>query len=226
MGIINYKKLMNANPTKLGELINQLGQRIELYEHPTQGQSFPIIAVSHEHAAAANTMFMDKGDFYYLSEYNPIFFEDRFYAAFEIGFIDLQLNESFIGCRIVYKNYSEDYIPGIVEQINKESQTLFIRLENGEVANVGIESDRVLNILPGKVKEQPGAGIRINKMTAGMLKKYLDQVPDDFRVVINSDWKQWDCQICVNFENQIETKTVQLSRGLIYMEGEGNAKSK
>lgn len=39
---------MAQNPTSLGTLTNSLFQIIEFYEHPTQGDSYPIICVCHD----------------------------------------------------------------------------------------------------------------------------------------------------------------------------------
>lgn len=70
---LNYSRLMNENPTKYGEIINQVGQLIEFYEHPTEGDRYPVIAVYHAEKLAIVTDFFDLGDFYEGSDYNPVY---------------------------------------------------------------------------------------------------------------------------------------------------------
>jgi len=66
--MLNYKKLMEAEPTVYGEIVNSLGQSIRLVEHPYDGDSYPIIAVCDELALAASTDFFDLDDM--LAEHN------------------------------------------------------------------------------------------------------------------------------------------------------------
>lgn len=79
---IDYKKLMGENPTLIGTFENQLGQKIDLYEDPINGDLAPIIAVFSNKAAP--TDFFDDGDFYEGSDYNPIFTEYGLYCYFEM----------------------------------------------------------------------------------------------------------------------------------------------
>ena len=80
---ISYSRLMKKNPTKYGEIINQLKQKVTLYEHPTMGDLSPVIAVIKE--SAVSTDFFDTEDFYENSDYNPILLEDgNIVCAFEL----------------------------------------------------------------------------------------------------------------------------------------------
>lgn len=74
----NYSKLMNAEPTKLGELVNSQGQTITFLEHPFKGDESPVIACCHSLQLAQDT------DFYELydmtspelgGEYEPVFID-------------------------------------------------------------------------------------------------------------------------------------------------------
>jgi len=55
--------------------------------------------------------------------------------------------------------------------------------------------------------------IRINNMTVENLQTYLAGFPSDAKVTIWHKYKEWDCQICCNFDHQIEQNKVQLILG-------------
>lgn len=59
---LNYTKLMSHNPTSFGKMMNDKGQQIEFFEHPTRGDEYPIIAVLHETQQAGNTEFYELDD--------------------------------------------------------------------------------------------------------------------------------------------------------------------
>lgn len=80
--MLNYEKLMNANPTKYGEMVNSLGQKIEFYEHPTRGDEYPVIAVCHELKLADNSTFYELDDMLAdHREYEPSFQENKLYIG-------------------------------------------------------------------------------------------------------------------------------------------------
>jgi len=79
---INYKSLMALNPTKYGSRVNQLGQTIDLYEHPIRGDEYAVIAVLHEEKVAYNTGHYDCEDFYEDSEYMPVYMHGTMDCAF------------------------------------------------------------------------------------------------------------------------------------------------
>jgi hypothetical protein len=80
--MLNYKKLMNANPTKFGEIINSLGQKIEFYEHPYQGDEHPVNAVCHELQLAAATDFFELDDITAdHKEYEPSFQDGKLFIG-------------------------------------------------------------------------------------------------------------------------------------------------
>lgn len=81
---MNYATLMGANPTKYHSVVNQLGQTIDLYEHPILGDSAKVIAVYHEEKYAAYIDFYDTDDFYEDSDYNPCYINGKFQCAFEL----------------------------------------------------------------------------------------------------------------------------------------------
>lgn len=71
---MNYKKLMEHNPTEYDRMINSKGQEIVFYEHPLQGDEFPVIIVCHELELADYTDFMETTDMMAEhKEYEPSF---------------------------------------------------------------------------------------------------------------------------------------------------------
>lgn len=81
---LNYKKLIDNNPTLYDSITNQLGQKIDFYEHPFKGDEYPVIAVYHEKEMAVCTDFYDVGDFFEGSDYNPIYKDGEIKCAFEV----------------------------------------------------------------------------------------------------------------------------------------------
>jgi hypothetical protein len=71
---MNYKKLMEHNPTEYDRMINSKGQEIVFYEHPLRGDEFPVIIVCHELELADYTDFMETTDMMAEhKEYEPSF---------------------------------------------------------------------------------------------------------------------------------------------------------
>jgi len=71
---MNYKKLMEHNPTEYDRMINSKGQEIVFYEHPLKGDEFPVIIVCHELELADYTDFMETTDMMAEhKEYEPSF---------------------------------------------------------------------------------------------------------------------------------------------------------
>jgi hypothetical protein len=80
--MLNYTKLMNANPTKYGEMVNSIGQKIEFVEHPTKGDEHPVIAVCHELQLAAATDFFELDDMTAdHKEYEPSFQDGKLFIG-------------------------------------------------------------------------------------------------------------------------------------------------
>ena len=80
---LNYTKLMALNPTKYGTKVNQLGQIVDLYEHPIVGDCYPVIAVIHSERVAYCTEFYDCEDFHEGSEYMPVYMHGEMACAFD-----------------------------------------------------------------------------------------------------------------------------------------------
>ena len=59
---LSYKKLMENEPTIYTTLVNSLGQKIDLVEHPFRGDESAVIAVCHELQIASHTDFYDLED--------------------------------------------------------------------------------------------------------------------------------------------------------------------
>lgn len=53
----------------------------------------------------------------------------------------------------------------------------------------------------------------LNSQTVRNLKNYLSGFPNDAKVIISDDFKNFDCVIACNFEHQTKNKTVQLIHG-------------
>lgn len=86
LNTLNYNKLTDLKPTVYDTLINQRGQSIELVEHPTRGDEYPIIAIYHKEKIAVTTDFYDTEDFYEGSEYNPVYQHGAMHNAYELGY--------------------------------------------------------------------------------------------------------------------------------------------
>jgi len=84
METLNYQRLMTLKPTLYDTIVNQLGQRIDLYEHPTKGDSYPVIAVYDEEKLAVCTDFWDTEDFYEGSDYNLCYMHGELKSAWEL----------------------------------------------------------------------------------------------------------------------------------------------
>jgi hypothetical protein len=84
---INYDKLMSANPYELDNMVNSYQQKVTFYEHPTQGDESPIIAVCHSMKQAFLTDFFDTEDMLNedSDEYQPIFTGNDCVCFFELG---------------------------------------------------------------------------------------------------------------------------------------------
>lgn len=79
MKTLNYKKLVENNPTVYITLINSLKQKIELVEHPIKGDTCEVIAICHEIKKASYTDFYDLDDMLAdHKEYEPLFINGNF----------------------------------------------------------------------------------------------------------------------------------------------------
>ena len=77
--MLNYKKLMELNPTSYGEITNSLGQEIEFLEHPLEGDLAEVICVCHALELASYSSFFETDDMENESkEYEPSFVDGEF----------------------------------------------------------------------------------------------------------------------------------------------------
>lgn len=73
---MNYKKLMDWNPTEYGRMINSKGQEVVFYEHPTRGDEEFVICVCHKLQLAEYSDFFEICDMMEdHGEYEPWFNE-------------------------------------------------------------------------------------------------------------------------------------------------------
>lgn len=82
---LSFGKLMAFNPTLLDTMINQIGQRVNFYEHPTKGDEYTVLGVFPDFNIAFDTDHWDTSDFYDYSDYNPIYKDGRVFSAFEVN---------------------------------------------------------------------------------------------------------------------------------------------
>lgn len=59
---MDYKKLMDWNPTEYDRMINSKGQEIVFYEHPTRGDEEFVICVCHKLKLAEYSDFFETDD--------------------------------------------------------------------------------------------------------------------------------------------------------------------
>ena len=84
MKILNYKKLMDLNPTPYNSIFNQLGQKVCFYEHPIHGEDHTVIGVFPKQKVAFDTDHFDTEDFGPKSDYNPILCDGKVICYFEL----------------------------------------------------------------------------------------------------------------------------------------------
>lgn len=79
---LDYRKLMDANPTSYGKTIDCNGQPIEYFEHPLYGEDYPIIVVHHLSLTAVATDFFDLESM--VGDYKPVYQSGTFLCEFEL----------------------------------------------------------------------------------------------------------------------------------------------
>lgn len=86
MKTLNYQRLTNLNPTIYTTIVNQLGQSIDLVEHPIEGDVYPVIAIYHKEKVAVITDFFDTEDMEQIGDYTPVYMHGEMKCAFDYGF--------------------------------------------------------------------------------------------------------------------------------------------
>lgn len=77
--MLNYEKLMKHNPTSYGKITNSVGQEIEFFEDPIEGQDETVICVCHALQLAARSTFYETDDMKAEhGEYEPSFIDGLF----------------------------------------------------------------------------------------------------------------------------------------------------
>ena len=80
-----YKDLMTAQAYCIGDPItNSLGQKIDFYECPINGDGACVIAVCHELKVAEDTDFFETDDLTAGGDYTPNFVNGRLVLDFEM----------------------------------------------------------------------------------------------------------------------------------------------
>jgi hypothetical protein len=78
----NYAKLMEHNPTSYGKITNSLGQEIEFFEHPMQGDMSFVICACHDLKKAADSTFFETDDMEEEhGEYEPSFQDGKLHIG-------------------------------------------------------------------------------------------------------------------------------------------------
>ena len=79
---MNYKKLMDHNPTVYDTITNSKGQEIDLVEHPIHGDESDVIAICHDLELADHTGFFETDDMLEdHKEYEPSFINGELYIG-------------------------------------------------------------------------------------------------------------------------------------------------
>lgn len=86
MDVLNYQRLMALKPTVYTTFINSVGQSIELVEHPSKGEEYPVIIVYHAEKLAVCSHFWDTKDMTSNSDYEPIYKHGQINMAFELSY--------------------------------------------------------------------------------------------------------------------------------------------
>ena len=80
---LNYDILTSYNPTIYSTVVNTLGQQIDLVEHPTKGDAYPVIAIYKEEKIAMPTDFFDVEDLEE-GDYMPVFINGDMLSSYEL----------------------------------------------------------------------------------------------------------------------------------------------
>lgn len=86
--MLNYLRLKALQPTIYKELVNHEGQKIQLVEHPIQGDTAPVVVMFPDLEQCAFTDFWDAEDFYTGSEYLPVYQHGTILSAWEVGYME------------------------------------------------------------------------------------------------------------------------------------------
>jgi len=78
---LRFDDLMSASPTLLHSFKNAMGQLVSLYEHPTLGDSYPIIIVIGR--VAVKSDFYEVDDLSSGGEYEPLLIENKIVLTYE-----------------------------------------------------------------------------------------------------------------------------------------------
>ena len=81
---LNYQRLMALNPTIYCTITNKEGQVMDLIEHPTKGDEYPIIIVYHAEKLAVCSDFYDTDDMTGGQDYEPVYMYGEMNLRFEI----------------------------------------------------------------------------------------------------------------------------------------------
>lgn len=80
---MELQKFLDTNPTQISEVVNQLGQKIDIYDD-IMGMDGPVWAACPDTGEAFRTDFFDQYDFEEDSEYNPIFLDGEMRCYYEV----------------------------------------------------------------------------------------------------------------------------------------------
>jgi hypothetical protein len=80
--MLDYKRLMELNPTEYDRMVNSLGQEIIFVEHPIRGDEAEVICVCHDLKLAHYSSFFDLEDMMAdHKEYEPSFKEGKLFIG-------------------------------------------------------------------------------------------------------------------------------------------------
>lgn len=80
-----FHKLMDHNLTLYDEMTNEMGQRVEFYEHPIYGDEHPVIIVFPDERVAFTSDFYETDDMMdEQGDYRPFFYHSTLYYGYEL----------------------------------------------------------------------------------------------------------------------------------------------
>lgn len=80
-----FHKLMDHNLTLYDEMTNEMGQRVEFYEHPIYGDEHPVIIIFPDERVAYDSDFFETDDMMNEDgDYRPFFYHSKLTLGYEL----------------------------------------------------------------------------------------------------------------------------------------------
>lgn len=143
---MDYKKLVEHDPTEYGRLTNRLGQEIIFVEHPFKGDEHPVVAICHELEVARTTEFFDIDDMMLAEDYEPFFIKGELQYGYERRkFHVVVLDYSSSQVHLIEITEQEFNDPELLEE--KLWSIDDLHLKQSQVSYMSIEGELEINYL-------------------------------------------------------------------------------